>query len=211
MQLRKPILVACALLALSVINLAPAQAEDMALATGIRRLGAPGSLDASKRLTRLSAVLKVAGAPATAAVPPTLEMHLAPMAPRAANGALITRAGTVVLQGPEANEPEGSYALMRGAGMVAMSSIEMSFPTEPGKFYLVDCRVRTASSSSQTQFIVTRGSSTSVMPAEDGHIITAFSATASKTALVVAAMPGGPSDTAALFGYFYACDVGKAS
>jgi len=49
-----------------------------------------------------------------------------------------------------------------------------------------------------------------VLPVDDGHIITAFAATAAETTLTLGAMPS-PNDQGVVLGYFYGCDIGKAS
>lgn len=206
MQLRT-ILLAAAVLVPMTVEVAPARADDapVAIHAGVLRLGAP-VVDAQKRSVKLSAALKAIGV--SQSPPQTLDVRLTPMASRAPGGAAITRAGTIVFQGPEAGEPDGSYALMRGGGAVAIASVEMRVPTESGKLYVVDCRVR-APQGAATKFTLTRGTTTSLVSVDDGHIYGAFTAASASSAIVVGATPG-PGDTSGVLGYFYGCDIGKA-
>lgn len=205
-------LVALAVSLVATITVTAVHADPQAMALtpkgGVGRPDAPGPLVAVKRIATLSTALKQLGS--TQDPPQTLETRLTPLTPRLPSGARIVRAGVVTFDAADPKTPDGSFTLERPSGAIAIATVEMRVPTEPGKMYVVDCRVRALAGSS-TAFAVTRGSTTSTLPVDDGHILTAFTATSAESPLVVAAMPTSPTDKSAVLGYFYGCDVGKAN
>ena len=182
-------------------TLAPASKNDAL------RLAAPGALEPMKRAIKLGAAIKAIGV--AQSPPQTLETRVTPVAPRAAGGAQIVRAGIGTFNGADADEPDGSYMLARGTGFGALSTIEMRIPTEAGKLYVLDCRVRTPPSAG-TKLMLVRAGSSSPVTVEDGHVLDAFVAKGAQTDLTLAASTG-PNEIQGPIAYFYGCDFGRAN
>jgi hypothetical protein len=130
-------------------------------------------------------------------------MKLTPMAPRHASGAYIVHATSTSFYGPSNGKPDGTLVLTSPTdSQMPVSFFEISLPTVQGKLYVVDCRFA-ANNGGPLKLSLGKAAS-GIYDVEDGHLVVAFAATATTTALSIV---GGPSMTSR-FG-FYGCEMGK--
>ena len=85
-----------------------------------------------------------------------------------------------------------------------VSFFEISFPTVAGKLYVVDCRF--APNNGGALKLSLGKAVSGLHDVEDGHLIVAFAATGTTSALSIV---GGPTMTTR-FG-FYGCEMGKVA
>jgi hypothetical protein len=151
--------------------------------------------------------LKLAGLPAITALP-FMDARLSPVTPRLPNnGGEITLAfGLTQFVGATSDQPDGAYSLASsGTGYAA---VFLRLATEVNKFHILDCRVQVSQSAKLT-FLHSGGSGTSNPPVEDGHVVYAFKANASKTDVTVGFQPLSNTGNTFNLGSFYGCEVVK--
>ena len=186
-------------------GLAPAaHAQPVMKAEALRALpkrgAAPRALTAKARLARVNKALVKVGLGKLTAVKAYLDMRVTPVAPQWAANAKITAVGATYFDDADAEAPHGSYLLTD-------SVVRMTFPTEVGKLYILDCRLAPLGSS-LTATVGREGASDVPLPVEDGHLLHVFQAGAAQTKLhFEVRKPGGFWASA----YFYGCDFGKAN
>jgi hypothetical protein len=171
------------------------------------RRAAPAALDSAKRAVKLTNALKAVGA-ANLVAPPALEMRVTPIVPRHPSGAELYGGGPLYFNGPASGEPDGSYHRnTRKGGGLSITGVQMKFPTEKNKFYVVDCRVNPPSGPA-IRYSLGKPGGSAQLPVEDGHLTTAFLANGPQADLSLMFFPaeGSTSDD---LGEFYGCDVGK--
>ena len=108
--------------------------------------------------------------------------------------------GPGVFLAPDADEPEGSFLFMD-------AGLRMSFPTQTGKLYILDCRVMPIANALQVK-IQRKGAPDVSVPEADGHILHVFTAKEMSTELALKFVPPENFPASA---YFYGCDFGKAN
>jgi hypothetical protein len=163
----------------------------------------PGVLDATKRTLRVTKALQAAKLAVPGVLPTSLEMKVTPMAPRHSSGAFIVHATSSSFYGPSNGKPDGTIVLTPPSDpQMPVSMFEISFPTVAGKLYVADCRF-TANNGGALKLSLGKAAS-GVHDVEDGHLVVAFAATATTSALSIV---GAPSLTSR-FG-FYGCEIGK--
>jgi hypothetical protein len=164
-------------------------------------VAAPRALSATARLTRINKALLKAGLKKLPSVKALLEMRVTPVAPQWAANAKITALGPGYFNDADADAPQGSYLLM-------VSSVRMTFPTEVGKLYILDCRLNPMGDGTLTATVARTGATDVQLPIESGHLMNVFSATAAQTNLELKIRPPGDFWSSA---FFYGCDFGKAN
>lgn len=179
--------------------------------------GPPAALESTQRLA-LARKFDPKFGKLVVDVPQVLEMRLTPARSVLENGAKIGLASGIDFTGPTVKTPNGAYWLSGKATdwsavtPTASSIIEISVPTEVGKYYAIDCRVREydvlPNKYSEASFDLTLGGVKKPVTSEGGHLIAATKATTSTTTFAIEYRDALARPFHAMA--FWGCDVGKA-
>lgn len=194
------------------------QPQHPVLALQLPDVEPPAALPSNRRLEQLKKVDPLR-AKLFADLLQVLEMRLTPARPMLDNGAQIELASGVDFTGPTLKSPGGAYWLSGKATdwssitPTAPSIIQIRVPTEIGKVYAVDCRVREydaiQNKFSEAAFDLTLGGVERPVTSDGGHVLGAIKATAATTTIVIEYRDALARPFHALA--FWGCDIGKAT